>query len=390
MLSVAIVLCALFVAHGAEEEIPIHYVPLEPHQRTEHVTEPRPHELIQEGDLPETYDWRKVDNDNLTTPPRNQHIPQYCGACWAFSTTSALSDRIKIKRKGAWPDVVLSPQMTVNCGPGTCKGGNSHMVYAWMHRKNGVTDETCQPYQAKSKSCNAMNTCRDCGHDGGCHPVKNPSKYRVSQYGFVKGEHNMMAEIKARGPISCRQAVTKALFTHKSGIFKDTTGDRFPRHATSIVGWGKSNKGQKYWVVRNSWGTYWGENGFFKIAKGINNLGIEEECSWGVPTIAGTSTEDLDRVMGRRDTLVTSEDLGAGIDGTENLVQVPRTHSKAAPKKMVTVAAPVVTHDDDHTTDFFNMDVKKEASGTLKKGPVLADADAAFERQRKAEGVQEI
>jgi hypothetical protein len=220
--------------------------------------------------------------------------------------------------------------------------------------------------------------------------VKNPSKYRVSQYGFVKGEHNMMAEIKARGPISCRQAVTKALFTHKSGIFKDTTGDRFPRHATSIVGWGKSNKGQKYWVVRNSWGTYWGENGFFKIAKGINNLGIEEECSWGVPTIAGTSTEDLDRVMGRRDTLVTSEDLGAGIDGTENLVQVPRTHSKAAPKKMVTVAAPVVTHDDDHTTDFFNMDVKKEASSTPKKGPVLADADAAFERQRKADGVQEI
>lgn len=137
-------------------------------------------------------------------------------------------------------------------------------------------------------------------------------------------------------------------------------------------------------------GTYWGENGFFKIAKGINNLGIEEECSWGVPTIAGTSTEDLDRVMGRRDTLVTSEDLGAGIDGTENLVQVPRTHSKAAPKKVVTVAAPVVTHEDDHTTDFFNMDVKKEASSTPKKGPVLADADAAFERQRKADGVQEI
>merc|ERR1711939_994260 len=127
----AVVLCALVaVVPGTEEadDIPIqdHYVPLKPHERVEHVTEPRPHELIQMEDLPKSFDWRRKGPEriNYTTPPRNQHIPQYCGSCWAFSSSSAVSDRIKIARKAKWPDVTLSPQMVVNCGPGSCMGGN--------------------------------------------------------------------------------------------------------------------------------------------------------------------------------------------------------------------------------------------------------------------------
>jgi len=384
-----IVLTWAAVSSGVEEEIPIHYVPLKPHERTEHVTEPRPHELIQESDLPDNWDWRNVKGVNYVTPPRNQHIPQYCGACWAFSSSSSLSDRIKIKRKAKWPDVALSPQMLVNCGPGSCKGGNSHMVYAWLNTKGGVTDETCQPYQAKSKKCNAMNICRDCKHSGGCYAVKNPSKYKVSQYGFVKGEKNMMAEIKSRGPISCRQAVTKAFFAYKGGIFKDTSGDTFPRHATSVTGWGKSASGQKYWIVRNSWGTYWGENGYFKIAKGVNNLGIESECSWGVPTIAGTTMED---VMGTRDSLVTNEDLGASIDGQESLVQEKTVHSvkqSVEPPKTVQPEK-TVTSQDDHTDSFYSAQVPVDKEESPKKQPMNADADVEFQRQRRKEGVQAL
>jgi cathepsin X len=53
-------------------------------------------------------------------------------------------------------------------------------------------------------------------------------------------------------------------------------------HDVSVVGWG-IQEGIKYWVVRNSWGANWGEGGFFRIVKGINNLNLESNCSWAVP-----------------------------------------------------------------------------------------------------------
>jgi len=305
---------ALLVGLQAEEDVGWnHYQPIKPGSPTEVATEPKPEHSSEA--MPEGHDWRNVNGVDYTTPPRNQHIPQYCGACWAFSSTSAISDRIKIQRNAKWPDVQISPQHVINCGPGSCMGGNSHAVYVWLHDKNnaksGAVDETCQPYQAKTHQCKAMNICRDCKHNGGCMAVKDPQKYSVAQYGVVRGEQAMMKEIKARGPISCRQAVTKEFLKYKgTGIFKDTTGDTQPRHATSLLGWGKAVDGTKYWVARNSWGTYWGENGFFKIAKGVNNLGIEEECAWGVPK--ATWKKDL---LESEDRLVTSDELG----GTSNI-----------------------------------------------------------------------
>ena len=81
----------------------------------------------------------------------------------------------------------------------------------------------------------------------------------------------------------------------------DTSGEKKIRHVVSILGWGTSADGTKYWIGRNrsshctvfqslthrpchfSWGTYWGENGFFKLKRGVNNLMIESECAWAVP-----------------------------------------------------------------------------------------------------------
>ncbi len=60
-------------------------------------------------DLPSVWEWNNIDNTSYITNIRNQHVPQYCGSCWAHAATSALSDRIKIARKGAWPDVNISP-----------------------------------------------------------------------------------------------------------------------------------------------------------------------------------------------------------------------------------------------------------------------------------------
>jgi len=341
-----------------------------------------------------------VDGVDYTTPPRNQHIPQYCGSCWAFSTTSAFSDRIKILRKAKWPDVQISPQMVVNCGPGSCQGGNSHAVYAWLHKNGGAVDETCQPYQAENHQCKDMNICRDCKHGGGCSAVKNPQKYTAGQYGFVRGEAAMMKEIKARGPITCRQAVTKEFLAYKGrGIFKDTTGDTMPRHATSLLGWGTASDGTKYWIARNSWGTYWGENGFFKVARGVNNLGIEEECSWAVPTTAWKSD-----MLDKTDKLVTSDELQSAKDVDKRIEDTHRTlreskdisqHDEQDVSKDVDEQSIGESHaaNDGSVTDL-STDDENEADENLEQdnGKSLgnADEDPLFKKDhRQSVGVEE-
>merc|ERR1711923_35476 len=63
------------------------------------------------------FHWGDVDGVNYLTQTKNQHIPQYCGSCWAQAATSSLSDRIKIARKAAWPDINIAPQVLISCGP---------------------------------------------------------------------------------------------------------------------------------------------------------------------------------------------------------------------------------------------------------------------------------
>lgn len=273
---------ALFALSFAKNHIPCHKSSGIKHQMIK--TEPP---RVSASDLPSSFVWSDVDGVNYLTLARNQHIPQYCGSCWAFSSTSALSDRIKIQRKAQWPDINIAPQVLISCETpdSGCDGGEALTAYKYIHDYN-ITDETCSTYRARGltngANCSDEIKCLNCDPNAGCSVPESYFIYGVEEFGPVKEEEAMMSEIFHRGPIVCSIAVTDALENYKGGIFNDTTGSVEPDHDISVVGYGVEN-GVKYWVVRNSWGTYWGESGFFRLIRGTNNLGIENDCAWAVP-----------------------------------------------------------------------------------------------------------
>jgi cathepsin X len=99
-------------------------------------------------DLPKVVDWRNMDGVNYLSWNKNQHIPQYCGSCWAQGSTSAIADRFNIlnkdlKDKEPTP-VGLDAQVIVNCqAGGSCDGGNPGGVYKYAH-KTGIAHSSCE------------------------------------------------------------------------------------------------------------------------------------------------------------------------------------------------------------------------------------------------------
>jgi len=266
------------------------------------ITGPRPHEYLDMAALPDNWDWRNMKGVNYVTLNKNQHIPVYCGSCWAHGTTSALSDRINIARKNAWPQVSLSTQVVINCaGAGSCQGGDPSGVYDWAHT-DGIPEDSCQTYMAMNGQCDALGTCQTClpgantTDAGQCQPVTKFNRWKVSQYGTISGVDQMKAEIYARGPIACGVDATPAMDAYTGGIFSEDNPNPEINHEISLVGWGTEN-GTSYWLLRNSWGSYWGENGYMRIVMGKDMDSIEEDCDWGVPIIPSDFNPSTNNAM---------------------------------------------------------------------------------------------
>jgi cathepsin X len=250
---------------------------------------------------PDSFSWCNKDGKSYCTMSRNQHIPQYCGSCWAHGTISALGDRVKIARNAEGIDVNLAVQHVLACGGvGSCYGGSVDGAYQWIKKISdetgtGVAYETSNPYIACSSdskegfcghvdtTCTPLNVARTCGsfdkEGGDCTGLSNYPNVTIKEYGSISGKDAMMKEIFARGPIACGIDASP-LLNFETGIATEA-GDSVD-HVISVVGWGMDEaKKQQYWIVRNSWGEYWGDMGYVNVAFGA--LHIEDQCTWAVP-----------------------------------------------------------------------------------------------------------
>jgi len=230
-------------------------------------------------------DWRNANGMSLVTKDLNQHIPQYCGSCFIHGTLSSLADRVKILRQAACPDYNFAIQYVLNCGQdvaGTCDGGSPTGTFQFV-QENGVPEDTCLQYQADDFACSAINTCRNCKGPPGmgtCWAQTNYTTFWVDEYDSISEVPSIMAEIAARGPVAAGIDAT-VLETYTGGIITATEPSDI-NHVVSIVGYGTEN-GTDYWICRNSWGQYWGEQGWFRIIRGVDALGIEDMVSWATP-----------------------------------------------------------------------------------------------------------
>lgn len=108
-----------------------------------------------------------------------------------------------------------------------------------------------------------MELCRNCAPGEACVIPKSYEVYQATEWGNVTGAENMTLEIANHGPITVSIAVTQGFEQYKAGdgIYCDTQGTTPADvdHAVSVVGYGVNSTGAEYWLVRNSWGTYWGD-----------------------------------------------------------------------------------------------------------------------------------
>lgn len=256
---------------------------------------------LKNNDLPESYDPRdkypKCESLNEVRDQAN------CGSCWAFGAVEAMSDRICI-HSGQKLQTRVSAQNLLacctSCGFG-CDGGFPSSTWRYW-QSTGISTgdlygdtETCQPYflppcdhhiEGSHGACPPTVDTPECKtdcSDGNKKEYSSELTYGESAYS-VSGENNIMQEIYDNGPVEGSFLVYEDFVTYKSGVYQHVTGEYLGGHAIKILGWGVED-GVKYWLCVNSWNEEWGDKGFFKILRGTNDCGIENNAYAGEPKL---------------------------------------------------------------------------------------------------------
>ncbi|MBI5243422.1 MAG: C1 family peptidase [Elusimicrobia bacterium] len=211
---------------------------------------------------PPSLDWRDHDGDYVT-PARDQ---KKCGSCWAFAMTGGLESYILVNEHKPGKNLDLSEQVFVSCsGTGSCNGGT---LNAGFLKSTGLPPEKYYPYTATDGDCSTAQA----GWED--------AAYKVSAWGSVAQKLASMKSALAKyGPLPTAMMVYEDFMHYKSGIYSYATGKRLGGHAILLVGY---NDDEQYFIVKNSWGTGWGEDGFFKIAYSE----IDSRVDFGLSTIA--------------------------------------------------------------------------------------------------------
>ncbi|KAL2453274.1 Cysteine proteinases superfamily protein [Abeliophyllum distichum] len=217
--------------------------------------------------VPPSIDWRKR---GAVTPVKNQGS---CGSCWAFSAVAAVEGINKIKTGKL---VSLSEQELIDCDYNTgnqgCEGGYMEKAFAFIKKIGGITTEHDYPYVGKNNKCKTTE--------------EKERAVKISSYKAIpSGSEEALLAAVAKQPVSVAiDAGGYDFQLYSSGIFSGYCGKDL-NHGVAAVGYGEAN-GEKYWLVKNSWGTNWGEAGYIKMKRDStdNNgiCGIALEASYPV------------------------------------------------------------------------------------------------------------
>jgi cathepsin L len=206
------------------------------------------------SDLPDAVNWT---TKGYVTPVKNQG---QCGSCWAFSATGALEGQ-NFKKAGRL--VSLSEQNLVDCsksyGNEGCNGGWNYLAMLYVAKNGGIDTEQAYPYEAKDDVCRFSRstigaTCLD-----------------YAQVIPRADESALAAAVVSVGPISvCIDAGHQSFHSYRQGVYYEPHCSSTPDHCVLVAGYG-TYQGQDYWLIKNSWGTSWGVNGYMMLARNRKN-----------------------------------------------------------------------------------------------------------------------